>query len=79
MKIRVISYDAYADWYEEQMVEGKGKGLSELTDDDFMAIYKRSGNKWEFNSLKEFADEFNADGAYAPTPTSHIIHFFPNE
>lgn len=78
MKIRVVSYDAYEEWYEEQMVEGKGKDISELTDADFMAIYERGGN-WEFDSLKAFENEFNADGAYAPTPTSHIIHFFPNE
>ena len=79
MKVRVISYDSYEDWYEEKFREGEGKPLSELTDEEFMEIYQRSGTDWEFNSLKEFADEFNSDGAYAPTPSSHVIHFFPNE
>ena len=78
MKIRVVNFDTYEECCEENLI-AEGKSLSELTDEEFMAIYKRSGNKWEFNSLKEFADEFNADGAYAPTPSSHIIHFFPNE
>lgn len=79
MKVRVISYDSYEDWYEEKFREGEGKPLSELTDEEFMEIYQRGGADWEFNSLKEFADEFNADGPYAPTPSSHIIRFFPNE
>lgn len=79
MKVRVISYDAYEKWYEEKMIEGKGKGLSELTNKDFMEIYKREGADWEFNSLEGFAREFNDDGAYAPTPASHIIRFFPKE
>ena len=79
MKVRVISYDSYEDWYEEKFREGEGKPLSELTDEEFMEIYRRSGADWEFNSLKEFADEFNSDGPYAPTPSGHIIHFFPNE
>ncbi len=83
MKIRVINYTAYEEWYEEKFREGNielvGKPLSELTDKEFMEIYKQSGTDWEFNSLKEFADEFNTDGAYAPTPSNHIIHFFPNE
>lgn len=79
MKVRVISYDSYENWYEEKFREGKGKPLSELTDEEFMEIYRRSGADWEFNSLKEFADEFNADGPYAPTPSGHVIHFFPNE
>ena len=29
MKIRVVSYNAYEEWYEEKMVEGKGKALSD--------------------------------------------------
>jgi len=79
MKIRVISYDSYEDWYEEKFREGDGKPISELTDKEFMEIYNDAGGDWEFNSLKEFADEFNDDGAYAPTPSEHIIRFFPNE
>lgn len=79
MKIRVVSYNAYEEWYEEKMVEGKGKALSELTDKDFMEIYKKEGADWEFNSLEGFARVFNADGAYAPTPAYHVIRFFPNE
>ena len=79
MKVRVISYDSYEDWYEEKFREGEGKPLSELTDDEFMEIYQRSNTGWEFSSLKEFQDEFNNDGADAPTPNYHVIHFFPNE
>ena len=44
-----------------------------------MEIYKKEGADWEFNSLEGFAREFNADGAYAPTPAYHVIRFFPNE
>ena len=44
-----------------------------------MNMYKDSGSDWEFNSLKEFENEFNADGNYAPMPSEHIIRFFPNE
>ena len=79
MKVRVISYDSYEEWYEEKFREGEGKPISELTDKEFMDIYKRKGWRWEFDSLKDFADEFNSDGAYAPTPYSHIIRFFPDE
>lgn len=79
MKIRVISYNAYEDWYEEKFREGDGKPISELTDKEFMEIYNDEGRDWEFDSLQAFADEFNDDGAYAPTPSNHIIRFFPNE
>lgn len=79
MKIRVVNYTEYEKWYEEKFREGNVRPLSELTDDEFMEIYQQSGTDWEFNSFKEFADEFNADGPYAPTPSSHIIRFFPNE
>lgn len=79
MKIRVVSYNAYEEWHEEKMAEGKGKGLSELTDKDFMEIYKKNGTDWEFDSFRAFADEFNSDGPFAPTPYAHIIRFFPNE
>lgn len=78
MKVRVISYDSYEDWYEEKFKEGNGKDISELTDEEFMEIYNGAGEKWEF-SLEGFAREFNIDGPYAPTPSYHIIHFFPNE
>ena len=79
MKVRAITYYSYEHWYEEKFREGEGKPLFELADEEFMEIYRRSGADWEFNSLKEFADEFNSDGPYAPTPSGHIIHFFPNE
>lgn len=76
MKVRVISYDDYAEWVEEN----KGKGITKLTDVDFMDIYtKYSDDSWEFNSLQEFADEFNTDGAYAPVPSDNLIRFFTNE
>lgn len=79
MKIRVINYDTYEKWHEEQMVEGKGKDISDLTDDDFMLLYQRDKAHWSFDSLKEFADEFNSDGPFAPTPEHHVIRFFENE
>ena len=79
MKIRVVSNYWYEDWYEEKFREREGKPLSELTDEEFMEIYQRSDTVWEFDSLKEFADEFNYGGIYAPSPSHHIIHFFPNE
>ena len=76
MVIRVVSYTAYEEWYEEKFVEGEGKGITQLTDKDFMEIYRRENNDWEFNSITDFCDEFNTDGPYAPTPSSHIIRFF---
>ena len=75
MVIRVINYSTYEEWYEEKFV----KSLTQLTDKEFMDIYNREGNDWEFSSIKDFCDEFNTDGPYAPTPSSHIIRFFPNE
>ena len=71
MKVRVIRYDDYEEWYEEKFREGEGKGLTQLTDKDFMEIYNR------FNTDCDW--EFNTDGAYAPMPSDHIIRFFPNE
>lgn len=79
MVIRVISYTAYEVWYEEKLVEGEEKSLTQLTDKDFMEIYNREDADWEFSNIKDFCDEFNTDGPYAPTPSSHIIRFFPNE
>ncbi len=79
MKIRVVSNYWYEDWYEEKFRDREGKPLSELTDEEFMEIYQRSDTVWEFDSFKEFADEFNYCGIYAPSPSHQIIHFFPNE
>ena len=79
MKIRVIDYSTYEEWYEEQMVEGKQKNLSQLTDADFMHLYNQEDRDWEFDSIKEFVDELNTDGPYAPMPSNHIIRFFENE
>lgn len=79
MVIRVASYTTYEEWYEEKFVEGEGKPITQLTDEDFMELYNREGGDWEFSSIKDFCDEFNTDGPYAPTPSSHIIRFFPNE
>lgn len=76
MIVRVVSYAAYEEWYEEKCREGKGKSVTQLTDKDFMEIYNREGGDWEFDNITDFCDEFNTDGPYAPTPTSHIIHFF---
>lgn len=75
MKVRVIKFSDFEDYCEKN---GLDIGIHELTDNQFMEIYKEGGN-WEFNSLEAFACEFNADGAYAPTPESHIIRFFPND
>ena len=81
MKVRVIKYSDYEEWYEEKFGEERGKIPTQLTDAEFMEIYNRFNDDcdWEFNSLQEFADEFNTDGAYAPMPSDHIIRFFPNE
>lgn len=79
MKIRVITKYWYEDWCEEKFREGESKSLSKLTDKEFMEIYQRSDTVWEFNSIKEFQDEFNYGGIYAPIPFRHIIRFFPNE
>ena len=81
MKVRVITYDAYEEWYEEKFREGEGTGITQLTDKDFMEIYNRFNDDadWEFDSLEQFANEFNEDGAFAPMPSEHIIRFFPNE
>ena len=72
MKIRVIDFDDWFDYATEHEIE-------EITDEAFMEVYDSTGTDWEFDSLDEFAREFNEDGNYAPTPTSHIIRFFPNE
>lgn len=72
MKIRVIDFDDWFDYINEHDIQ-------EITDEDFMEVYNSTDTDWEFDSLEEFAREFNEDGAYAPAPTSHIIRFFPNE
>lgn len=51
MKIRVIDYSTYEEWYEEQMVEGKQKNLSQLTDADFMYLYNQEDRDWEFDEI----------------------------
>jgi hypothetical protein len=79
MVIRVVNYSTYEEWYEEKFGEGEGKSLTQLTDKDFMELYNREETFWAFDNLKDFCDEFNTDGPYAPTPSSHIIRFFPNE
>ena len=73
MVVRVINFDAYEEWAEEN---GYERGANQLTDEQFMEIYEKEGGDWEFGSLADFADEFNTDGPYAPTPSSHIIRFF---
>ena len=76
MKVRVISYDTWEEFCEKNNLE---MGVCQITDEQFMAMYESEGADWEFDSLQEFADEFNTDGAYAPTPEGQIIRFFPNE
>ena len=76
MKIRVIDYSEFENFCEDLGIE---MSVTQLTDEQFMNIYKDSNTDWEFNSLGEFENEFNEDGAYAPTPSNHIIRFFPNE
>lgn len=77
MKIRVIDYSEFENFCEDLGIDIFP--VSQITDEQFMNMYNDAGGDWEFNSLKEFADEFNDDGAYAPTPSEHIIRFFPNE
>ena len=76
MKVRVITFNGFEEFCDKNELE---IGIHELTNEQFMEIYKKEGADWEFNSLEGFACEFNADGAYAPTPANHIIRFFPNE
>ena len=76
MVVRVITLNDFEDFCEDM---GLDIYEDELTDEQFMNIYNDANNGWEFKSLREFENEFNADGAYAPTPNSHIIKFFPNE
>ena len=76
MKIRVIDNSDWENYCEENNLE---MGVCQLTDKQFMEIYEEAGNDWEFDSLKEFENEFNEDGNYAPMPSEHIIRFFPNE
>ena len=75
MKVRVINFEEFADYCDNNNLD---VSIHELTDEQFMEIYNKS-NTWEFDSLEGFACEFNADGAYAPTPNGQIIRFFPNE
>ena len=77
MKIRVINYTEFENFCEDLGIDIFP--VSQLTDEQFMNIYNDAGEDWEFDSLQAFADEFNTDGAYAPTPDSQIIRFFPNE
>lgn len=76
MVIRVIRYYDWEDWCEENNIE---MGVCQLTDEQFMKIYNWSGTDWEFDNIKDFCDEFNTDGPYAPMPSDHIIRFFENE
>ena len=76
MKVRVISLADCEVYCKDHGVEWI---FDVLTEEQFMAIYEYTSGDWEFLSLDAFADEFNADGAWAPTPTDHIIRFFPNE
>ena len=76
MKIRVICLTDFEDFCEDMGIE---IGIEQLTDEQFMNIYNDACREWEFSSLEEFAEEFNTDGPYAPTPEHHIIKFFPNE
>ena len=76
MEIRVIDY---YDWEEFCEKNGIEQSVCQMTDEQFMQIYNETRTDWEFDNLQDFADEFNTDGCYAPTPTSHIIRFFTNE
>lgn len=75
MKVRVISFEDFKEHCEKNDLD---LDILELTDEQFMDIYNKS-DVWEFDSLERFAYIFNLGGAYAPTPNSHIIRFFPNE
>ena len=75
MKIRVIDFSDFENFCEDLGIDIH---LNGLTDEQFMNIYNEDGG-WEFQSLKEFEEEFNTDGPYAPVPDTHVIRFFPNE
>ena len=76
MKVRVITFDSYEEYCEENNLDIY---VTDLTDKQFMDIYEEEGKYWEFDSLEEFQTAFNTDDNSAPTPTYHIIRFFPNE
>ena len=76
MKVRVIDFDEFAAYCEKMGIDTE---VNDLTDEQFMDIYNWCGTGWEFGSLKDFENEFNNDGNYAPTSTNHLIRFFENE
>lgn len=76
MKVRVIRFTDFTDFCYDSGID---MSSSELTDEQFMNIYNNVNVEWEFNSLADFADAFNTDSAYAPTPDAHLIRFFENE
>ena len=76
MKVRVIRFSDFEEFCDENGLE---IGINQLTDEQFMDIFNDTESDWVFDSLNDFAYEFNTDGAYAPTPSDHIIRFFPNE
>ena len=78
MRVRVITLEAFDEYCERNSCDWD---FDRPTEEQFMQIYNASGDDggWEFDSLEEFECEFNEDGPYAPTPSNHIIMFFPNE
>ena len=47
--------------------------ISSVSKEDYLDACKKCG--WDL-SLDEFAEEFNADGNYAPTNQYHFIRFY---
>lgn len=74
MIVRVIRFSDYEEYCDNNNID---QPITAITDEQFMEIWNNSDNRdWEFSNPQDFADEFNTDGAYAPMPSEHIIHFF---
>ena len=76
MKVRVIDFTDFENYCEEHNLSIY---VTDITDEMFMEIYDEADIYWEFDSLESFQTAFNTDDNSAPTPTNHIIRFFPNE
>lgn len=76
MKVRVINFDDFAEYCDKNNLDIY---VTDITDEMFMEIYNEEDAYWEFDSLESFQTAFNTDDNSAPTPTSQIIRFFPNE
>ena len=75
MKIYVISNNAFERWLMENMqnAANEEKSVSDLTDEEFVAICNKHHDGWHFDSLEEFVSAFNSDSPFAPGPSYHFI------